>query len=40
MGFGHRVYKNYDPRAAILRKACVDVLKRLKICRAASSTSR
>jgi citrate synthase len=26
MGFGHRVYKNYDPRAAILRKACVDVL--------------
>ena len=31
MGFGHRVYKNYDPRAAILRKACVDVLKRLKL---------
>ena len=26
MGFGHRVYKNYDPRAAILKKACVDVL--------------
>lgn len=22
MGFGHRVYKNYDPRAAILKKAC------------------
>jgi citrate synthase len=29
MGFGHRVYKNYDPRAAILRKACVDVLAKL-----------
>ena len=27
MGFGHRVYKNYDPRAAVLRKACKDVLK-------------
>ena len=26
MGFGHRVYKNYDPRAAVLRKACHDVL--------------
>jgi citrate synthase len=22
MGFGHRVYKNYDPRAAVLRKSC------------------
>jgi citrate synthase len=31
MGFGHRVYKNYDPRAAILRKACADVLARLGI---------
>jgi len=31
MGFGHRVYKNYDPRAAILRKACIDVLKRLNL---------
>jgi citrate synthase len=29
MGFGHRVYKNYDPRAAILRKSCIDVLTRL-----------
>src|SRR5262249_56433428 len=27
MGFGHRVYKNYDPRAAVLRKACHDVLE-------------
>ena len=26
MGFGHRVYKNYDPRASIIRKACHDVL--------------
>ncbi|MBT5375053.1 MAG: citrate (Si)-synthase, partial [Rhodospirillaceae bacterium] len=26
MGFGHRVYKNYDPRATVLRDACHDVL--------------
>ncbi len=31
MGFGHRVYKNYDPRAAVLRKTCHDVLKELKM---------
>jgi citrate synthase len=31
MGFGHRVYKNYDPRAAILKKACMDVLGKLGI---------
>ncbi|HTS91835.1 MAG TPA: citrate synthase [Stellaceae bacterium] len=31
MGFGHRVYKNYDPRAAVLRKACHDVLDELGI---------
>ena len=31
MGFGHRVYKNYDPRAAILRTACVNVLARLGV---------
>jgi len=31
MGFGHRVYKNYDPRAAILRKSCTDVLNRLGV---------
>jgi len=30
MGFGHRVYKNYDPRAAIVKKASHDVLERLK----------
>jgi citrate synthase len=29
MGFGHRIYKNYDPRAAILKKACTDVLNAL-----------
>jgi len=27
MGFGHRVYKNYDPRAKILQKACHEVLE-------------
>ncbi len=27
MGFGHRVYKNYDPRATIIRQACHDLLK-------------
>jgi citrate synthase len=26
MGFGHRVYKNYDPRAEILRKTCSEIL--------------
>ena len=26
MGFGHRVYKNYDPRATIIRKTCHEVL--------------
>jgi len=29
MGFGHRVYKNYDPRASIIRKACHAVLNEL-----------
>ena len=28
-GFGHRVYKNYDPRARILKDACDDVLTEL-----------
>jgi citrate synthase len=27
MGFGHRVYKNHDPRATILKTACADVLR-------------
>jgi citrate synthase len=29
MGFGHRVYKNYDPRAAIVKKAADDALSKL-----------
>ena len=29
MGFGHRVYKNYDPRAAIVKQAAQDVLGRM-----------
>ena len=31
MGFGHRVYKNYDPRAKVLKKAATSVLNQLKI---------
>ena len=31
MGFGHRVYKHYDPRAKIIQKACHDVLAELGI---------
>jgi citrate synthase len=27
MGFGHRVYKNYDPRAKVMQKTCYEVLK-------------
>jgi citrate synthase len=29
MGFGHRVYKNYDPRAHVMRETCEKVLKEL-----------
>jgi citrate synthase len=29
MGFGHRVYKNYDPRATVIRGMCHKILKRL-----------
>ena len=29
MGFGHRIYKNYDPRARIIRKTCHEVLSKL-----------
>ena len=29
MGFGHRVYKNFDPRAKLMRKVCNDVLTEL-----------
>jgi citrate synthase len=31
MGFGHRVYKHYDPRAKIIKKACDDLLAKLHI---------
>ena len=31
MGFGHRVYKNYDPRAAVMRKTCHEVLNELGV---------
>jgi len=31
MGFGHRVYKNFDPRAKIIKKACVKVLEQLGV---------
>ena len=31
MGFGHRVYKNYDPRAKIIKKACDEVLSKLHV---------
>jgi citrate synthase len=29
MGFGHRIYKSYDPRAAVLRKTCSEVIAKL-----------
>jgi citrate synthase len=31
MGFGHRVYKNFDPRATIIKKACDEVLNKLGV---------
>ncbi len=31
MGFGHRVYKNFDPRATIFKKACDKLLQRLNL---------
>jgi len=31
MGFGHRVYKNYDPRATVIKTACDDVLNKLGV---------
>jgi citrate synthase len=30
MGFGHRVYKNFDPRARVIKKACDSILAKLK----------
>jgi citrate synthase len=29
MGFGHRVYKSYDPRAAVLKRTCTEVINKL-----------
>jgi citrate synthase len=31
MGFGHRVYKNYDPRATVMRESCHEVLQELEV---------
>ena len=31
MGFGHRVYKNHDPRAKVMRESCHEVLKELNV---------
>ena len=31
MGFGHRIYKSYDPRATILKRACSDVIERVGV---------
>ena len=31
MGFGHRVYKNFDPRAKVMRETCHEVLNELGI---------
>jgi citrate synthase len=31
MGFGHRVYKNFDPRMTIIKRACFDVLQKLGV---------
>jgi citrate synthase len=31
MGFGHRVYKNFDPRAKIIKKAADEVLETLGV---------
>ena len=31
MGFGHRVYKNYDPRAAVVKKTAYEVFEQMKV---------
>ena len=31
MGFGHRVYKSFDPRARIIKKTCDEVLEQLGV---------
>ena len=40
MGFGHRVYKNYDPRAKIMQKTCHEVLDEMASRTIRCSTSR
>ncbi|SDD11402.1 citrate synthase [Sphingomonas sp. YR710] len=40
MGFGHRVYKNYDPRATVLAKAATEVLDKLGISDPVLDTAR
>ncbi|NJC33801.1 citrate synthase [Sphingomonas jejuensis] len=40
MGFGHRVYKNFDPRAKVLSKAATDVLDKLGISDPVLDTAR
>jgi len=39
MGFGHRVYKTFDPRAKVMRKVCHEVLEHLNIQYAPASSS-
>ena len=36
MGFGHRVYKNFDPRAKIIKKSCRRYLKQTRSSRQSS----
>ncbi len=38
MGFGHRVYKNYDPRAKVMAQTCREVLKEVGINRPAAAS--
>ena len=40
MGFGHRVYKNYDPRAKLMRETCHEVLGELGSATTRCSSSR
>ena len=40
MGFGHRVYRNYDPRAKILKTACDDALAALGVSSPISDIAR
>lgn len=39
MGFGHRIYKSYDPRAKIAKELCVEVLRRKKLSNAMVDTA-